>query len=161
MLICPDNEDIRHNLAFSTALKRRVQSDLQAEPDHVGVLTRMGAILMEEGRLREAEHHLVRALQRHGGFVPAAEYLGFVHLLSGNHKESVAWLLGALRAKRGSDPRLQYTLAVALERLERPDEAVRYRSAALEASPDVAEWFALLEQTVQLLQQRSQRRPRP
>lgn len=150
LLACPDNQDVRHNLTFSESVKREVARQLADRPGHVGALVRLGAIAMEEGRLDDAEAHLVRALGIDRRYLPAGEYLGLVRLLQGEWAESAA-VLRAVAAVRPDDARMKYALAVALERLGERRESVALRDAALSANPDVAEWFDMLERTVQLM----------
>jgi len=152
LLACPENRDIRHNLVFSRTVRQKVVQALQANPNHVGALTRYGTILMEEGQTDQAEALLSHALQIQGGFVPAREQLGLVRLFCGNPDGSVPWLRSAL-ATRPDDPRLQYALSVALDRTGQGDEAVSLREAALASNPDLAEWFTLREQSVQRMRQ--------
>jgi len=152
LLLAPDNHDVRHNLAFSKTVKHKTRQLLESDPDHVGALTRMGAILLEEGRLEQAAGYLVRALRIQEGFVPAAERLGFVHLFRGNLDQSVAWLGGVVRVKP-QDARLLYAFSVALERQGRTGDAAAARERALASQPDIAEWFDLFERTVSMMKQ--------
>ena len=155
LLASPGNQDVRENLGFSGRFKSIVQARLTESPDNPGLLTRMGIILTEEGRLAAARDHLIRALEAHNRFLPAAEQLGLVYLLEGNLPEAANWLKGVVTRFKRNDARLLYALSVALERGGRVAEAAPYRAAARKADPRVGEWFDLFERCVQALRSES------
>jgi hypothetical protein len=94
-------------------------------------------------------------------FGPAAEALGWASLLDGDLDEAHNFLRGIwqnIEARR-SDPRLIYGLSIVLERRGETDLARDLRTAALQAQPDLEEWFALFEQTTSLMRQLNAREP--
>jgi spermidine synthase len=151
LLLCPESEDVRYNLAFSTSVKEQVRETLQNHPTHPGALTRAGAILLEEGRLAQAEQYLTRALAQDRGFVPAAEHLGLVYLFGGRPEAGVSALSAVNQAKGGQDLRVRYALSRALELAGRSEEAADHRDAALSRAPELDAWLDLYAETVMLM----------
>lgn len=157
LLECPDNQDVRHNLAFSDDVEEAVQTELERNPGNVGAWTRLGVIHLEQGRLEEARDTFNVALQQESRFIPAAAHLGLVYLLRGELEAARALLANVLPPAGPLEPPaapFAYAFGETLERLRSETEAGRWKQRALEAVPEAQALFELRERTIEVLRSR-------
>jgi predicted Zn-dependent protease len=123
----------------------RIYGELvQAVPGEAGLRLNLGMALAMAGRPRKALPHLQVAVDSgRPELVPAALFLGGVHLELGQPARAVEPLKTFLAAQPGN-PEARRMLAGALLFLERHEEAVRHYRTLTEQTPeDPGAWFGL------------------
>ncbi|MCX6545291.1 MAG: sulfatase-like hydrolase/transferase [Acidobacteria bacterium] len=119
-----------------TALRDALVAVLTEDPGNALAHTRLGYVLVEEGRVREAEPHFRAALT--SGVPTADAYLGLALCLVATNRRTAALqpLEDALRVEPGN-PVVEANLGNLALDADRLDVAIRHLSAAVERDPDL------------------------
>lgn len=120
-----------------------LERSLSLDPNDRVALEYMGVILMDEGQPTAARQHLSRALAIDPKSTSLANHLGEMLLRSGEYEKAYELFRAAID-RRPWVPAYHWNSALALERLDRCDEALAAWQAYLETEPDEAERTAVL-----------------
>jgi tetratricopeptide (TPR) repeat protein len=119
--------------------QRAIELDPSAPGPHFG----MGQLLMEEGRLREAEEQLRAGIRIHPD-VTVYDYLGQIHVSQGSSEEAERDFRAALRLDE-SDSNAHFGLGYLYQAAGRTSEALRQYQAALVSDPTNAKVVAAIQ----------------
>jgi spermidine synthase/tetratricopeptide (TPR) repeat protein len=158
LLLCPENQDVRHNLYFSEQNEKEFQRALEERPNDPMALFHLGRIAMERGDFDRAEEYLLRSLAIREGMPEASFQLGLLRLFQGRLEESAAILGERLRRTPGTAPVVSFAYYEALIRLGVDvDQATRGKENIARQVPNVAEYLALTEKTALMMRERQSR----
>ncbi|MGH8222027.1 MAG: sulfotransferase [Woeseiaceae bacterium] len=114
--------------------ERECRSRLSEHPGDVNLKALLGAILLKNGAIGEAEPLLLEVIRQEPGFAKPHEDLGMLYLSRGDAERAAGCFEKALAIDASLDAAL-YGLATALERCGRYDEAAAARQRYVAGSP--------------------------
>ena len=118
--------------------ERHLRAALETDPDDELVLLHLGELSKKRGRYREALGLYRSATAKNPEFAKGYAGAGEMLFRLGRYEEAVSNMerAFALRPELGAEvPGLHYLAGVALEEMNRPDEAEKHYGRALEADP--------------------------
>lgn len=153
VIAAPDNQDARHNLAFSD-LSIDMARAAAARRAELGPRLRLARQLREQGQLEAARSELMRLRSEFPKATRIVLELGLVQYLAEDWAACIASLtkLGVPSKDNPEDFALvAYALGGALRRTGDEERGARLQKLAMDTAPAVAEWFSVLEGQVRLL----------
>ncbi len=160
LLRCPDNEDVRVNLFFSSDLLERLGSALEKNPRSASAALNLGRVLLERGELERCQTVLAKAQASEKTHNEANRYLAFALLYLGQHAQSADLFASILQetAVLREDPitgaMLLYALGVAQQRKGEKQQSAQMRAEAIKMVPQVQQLFELRERCIRTLRAR-------
>ncbi|MDP6931156.1 MAG: hypothetical protein QF412_15780, partial [Planctomycetota bacterium] len=160
LLRCPDNEDVRVNLFFSSDLLERLDSALEKNPRSASAALNLGRVLLERGELERCQTVLAKAQASEKTHNEANRYLAFALLYLGQHAQSADLFASILQntAVLREDPitgaMLLYALGVAQQRKGEKQQSAQMRAEAIKMVPQVQQLFELRERCIRTLRTR-------
>lgn len=152
LLLCPSNQDVRHNLNFSEQIKSKVQRILEQNPNHPNALFDMGRIAMEEGNFEKAEEYLLHVLDIGRGTPQVAYQLALLYYFQDRMEECTELLQKLIKTIPDIPPIVAFTYYEILLQQDPENERARVARENLKRQfQNIDQAFTLMGETVRFM----------